>query len=410
MIELGARSSTTVRGHGSIALVARLGLLIGVAGILLAPASALGSASAAPVAAAPVAAAPNPAPAMLAGVGTQSPNLAAADLPEWTGGVDFYRDGVFTTQASWLYCTAADIQIIRNMVEGTTDHSGPAQTQYFDWMRTQNQYDMPLSAGIDPAGWAAGMGHFVDDRYELVSTTSFGYSLQLAVTRMRLTGLPVAITVAHGNHGWVLNGFTATADPAVTADFAITSLSMTGPLWGLQSQGGYDMPPNTSLTVDQLATFFTRWHYDPIPMIWDGTFVSIQPVPEGSSPAPVPTPVPTPPPTPKPTPKPAPRPTAPPPPTPTAAPTLSPTPAPTPGPTTDATPAATATPASTALTAAVVTERPGATEPEVAQAGDPTPGSTLGLAALAAAVAAAAASAAAAVVVTIRRRNRSRPG
>jgi hypothetical protein len=232
------------------------------------------------------------APAALAAPPNSAPPLTsrsapdAAALPAWTGGINLYRSGVFTTQASWLYCTAADVQIARNMARGTEDHRASAQTTYFDWMRTKNRYDLPLSAGVDPAGWTAGMRHFVDDRYRLVSTHSFGYSLQLAVQRMRLTNLPVALAVAHGDHGWILNGFTATADPAKTADFEITSVSVTGPLWGLQSKGGYDMKPNTKLTVDQLKTYFTRWHYDPLPMIWDGTFVSIQPVPAAAAPKP----------------------------------------------------------------------------------------------------------------------------
>jgi hypothetical protein len=237
-----------------------------------------------------------------------------------------------------VYCTAADVQIMKNMIEGTEDHSSSAQTAYFDWMRTQNQYDLPLSAGVDPAGWTAGMRQFVADRYRLVASTSFGHSLQLAVTRMRLTNLPVALAVAHGNHGWILNGFAATADPAATADFEITSVSVTGPLWGLQSTNGYDMPPNATLTVAQLQGYFTRWHYDPLPMIWDGTFVSIQPLTdeELAAPAPAPTPVPTPAPAPVVTPPPTPAPTpptatpAPPPPTATPAPTPIPTPEPTP--------------------------------------------------------------------------------
>ena len=97
----------------------------------------------------------------------------AAALPTWTGGVNLYRNGTFTTQKSWLWCTAAGVQIVRNIVDRKTDHTTAGQRRYFDWMRTRNRYDLPLSAGVDPAGWTAGLRHFVDDRYRLVSSRSF---------------------------------------------------------------------------------------------------------------------------------------------------------------------------------------------------------------------------------------------
>ena len=57
---------------------------------------------------------------------------------------------------------------------------------------------------------------------------------------------------------------------------------MTGPLYGLQSKNGYDMAPNTKLTTAQLKRFFTPWKYAPKAMIWDGRYVSIQPVPKAA--------------------------------------------------------------------------------------------------------------------------------
>jgi hypothetical protein len=146
-------------------------------------------------------------------------------------------------------------------------------------MRDRNRYDLPLSAGVDPAGWTAGLRRFVDGRYRLVASRTFDAALRSAVTRMRLTGLPVALTVSHGNHGWILTGFRATADPATTSSFKVTSVRVTGPLYGLQSKNGYDMPPNTKLTTAQLKRFFSPWRYAPKRMIWDGRYVSIQPVP-----------------------------------------------------------------------------------------------------------------------------------
>jgi hypothetical protein len=88
----------------------------------------------------------------------------AAGIPRWTGGMDLYRSGVFTTQKTWLWCTAADVQIIRNIVDRQSDHTRSSQQRYFDYMRAHNRYDIPLKDGVDPAGWTAGLRHFVDGR------------------------------------------------------------------------------------------------------------------------------------------------------------------------------------------------------------------------------------------------------
>jgi hypothetical protein len=99
------------------------------------------------------------------------------------------------------------------------------------------------------------------------------------VTNLRRTNLPVGITVSHGNHAWVLTGFTATADPAATTHFSVTSVRVVGPLWGLQSTSyGYDMRPDTRLTRAQLRGFFTPWRYDSVHMAWENRWVSIQPI------------------------------------------------------------------------------------------------------------------------------------
>jgi hypothetical protein len=244
---------------------------------------------------------------------TVVPGAAAASLPAWHGGIDLYRRGTFTTQRSWLWCTAADVQIMRNIVRHQRDHTTAGQRRYFDWMRRHNRYSLPLSAGVDPAGWTAGLRHFVDDRYRLVASTTFAAALKSAVTNLRRTNLPVGITVANGGHAWILTGFTATADPLKTSKFTVTSVRVVGPLFGLQSRNGYDMPPDTKLTPAQFRRFFTPWKYAPKPMIWDGRYVSIQPIPAKATSAapsvpaasPRPTHAPTPPPTPAVSPSPA---------------------------------------------------------------------------------------------------------
>jgi hypothetical protein len=231
----------------------------------------------------------------LGGVGPVAVPDAAAALPAWHGGIDLYRKGTFTTQKSWLWCTAADVQIMRNIVRRQSDHTTSGQRTYFSYMRRHNRYSLPLSAGVDPAGWTAGLRHYVDDRYRLVASTSFSAALRSAVTNLRRTNLPVGITVSHGNHAWILTGFTATADPLATTKFTVTSVRVVGPLYGLQSRNGYDMPPDTKLTPTQLKHYFTPWRYAPKRMVWDGRYVSIQPIParaQAAASAPKATPVP----------------------------------------------------------------------------------------------------------------------
>jgi hypothetical protein len=238
------------------------------------------------------------------------PATDAEALSRWTGGIDLYRSGVFTTQKTWLWCTAADVQIIRNIADRASDHSRSSQQRYFDYMRAHNRYAIPVSDGVDPAGWAAGLRRFVDGRYQLTRSGSFDSALRAAVTNLRRTNLPVAITVSHGNHAWVLTGFSATADPAATDRFSVTSVRVVGSLWGLQSRSyGYDMRPNTRLTPAQLKGFFTPWHYAGVRMAWEGQWVSVQPVAKAARPAPA-TPRPTAKPTPRPTPRPTPSPAA----------------------------------------------------------------------------------------------------
>jgi hypothetical protein len=207
-----------------------------------------------------------------------APAPAAAAIPAWDGSINLYRDGVFTTQKTWRWCTAADVQIMRNIVRRETDHSRAGQARYWDYMRDHNRYPIPASDGVDPRGWTAGLRRFVDDRYRLVASDSFKSALRSAVTALRRTNLPVGITVAHGTHAWVLVGFTATADPAATRRFTVTSVRVVGPLWGLQNRSyGYDMRPAKKLTRGQFRDFFTPWHYGPIRMAWEGDWVSVQP-------------------------------------------------------------------------------------------------------------------------------------
>jgi len=261
------------QARSTLSLVVALGITLTA---FAAPAVAAGPSTGMPP---PTALAARPTPAA-----ASPPTVAAALLPAWDGSIDLYRDGVFTTQKTWLWCTAAGVQIVRNIVERDNDHSAAGQRRYFDWMRQRNRYALPETTGVDPQGWTAGLREFVDDRYQLVASRSFAAGLTSAAANLRRTGLPVALTVSNGGHGWILTGFEATADPLMTDDFDVTSVRIVGPLFGRQSKNGYDMRPGTELSAKELRRFFTAWRFAPKAMVWDGRFVSIQPVAKGHKP------------------------------------------------------------------------------------------------------------------------------
>ena len=126
--------------------------------------------------------------AVVIGLATTAQPATAAGPSPWDGGIDLYRSGVFTTQQTWQWCTAADVQIIRNIVDRDADHSRSNQERYFKAMRAHNRYHIPVADGVDPAGWTYGLRHFVDTRYRLVASSSFDGALRSAVTSLRPSG------------------------------------------------------------------------------------------------------------------------------------------------------------------------------------------------------------------------------
>jgi hypothetical protein len=182
-------------------------------------------------------------------------------------------------QATWTWCTAASVQIVRNILLGQFDHSAASQGRFFAYMRTANRYQQPAHRAVDPQGFLAGLRHFVDPSYTLVASPTFDAAVRSAVTRLRLTGEPVALIVAAGRHAWVLTGFRATADPARTSDLQVESVRVVGPLYGRQSLNGYDTPPDTNLSYAALRRFLLPYTFPLGVTPWTGRYLTLQAVP-----------------------------------------------------------------------------------------------------------------------------------
>jgi putative cell wall-binding protein len=202
--------------------------------------------------------------------------VAAASPSPWQGSVDLYQPSAFTTQPDYVTCVPAAAQIMRNIIQGTSDHSTTEIRAWYTWGRTQTF--MPYRvAGLDPLAWARILSQYGAGPYIDRSFATFDEAVAAAAYELRLTGKPIGLLINHGGHAWVMNGFSSVDDPLTTPTFSVTSVRVTGPLYPMQQRNGLDMPPDTELTVDQLRTYLTDYT-DTNPVPWLGQYVIVAPL------------------------------------------------------------------------------------------------------------------------------------
>ncbi|OHA47137.1 MAG: hypothetical protein A3A80_00915 [Candidatus Terrybacteria bacterium RIFCSPLOWO2_01_FULL_44_24] len=225
---------------------------------------------------------------------TATPTPSVAPAPS-VYKLNLYRKGAFVTQKTYKWCVGATTQMMINIIKGTNNKSYDTQKAMYDYAVAHTMYDYPY-AGSDPQGSVAALEHFGGGDYRWVNSSSFSAAVRSAVRAIALTGRPVRLSVAHGTHAWVLNGFVTDKDPAQSKDFKVLYVYVSGPLYPMQQKNGYDMPPNTKLSVASLKKFLTpvgqdyklvpytkdgktyykKVYYD---TVWTGYYVTIQPVP-----------------------------------------------------------------------------------------------------------------------------------
>ncbi len=195
----------------------------------------------------------------------------------WTGRYSVYAQGSFSYQHLDYTCVGASVQMMLNMISGTTRHSASAQKVYWQYGRTHSRY-VSKDNGVDPVGWVAALEHFGAGNYSINVATSYQAGLRALARRMRATGKPIGLTVHHGDHAWVTTGFAATADPLTSASFKVTAVQVMGPLYPDGTLGGrhYDPGPGTWLSASALRKKFNPFQWNKAPE-WDGRWVAVVP-------------------------------------------------------------------------------------------------------------------------------------
>ena len=146
--------------------------------------------------------------------------------------MNLYSRGDFVNQKTTYWCIPASTQTMMNIMDdGRPDRSRALQARLYrvgDRLEEDGTFsDEPEPdrfRGMGISEWAGLLNRFDYGPYGLAGYKSRQNALRKAARMMRKTGKPVGLVVWRGAHAWVMSGFTATADPAVTRDFTVTSV------------------------------------------------------------------------------------------------------------------------------------------------------------------------------------------
>jgi hypothetical protein len=151
--------------------------------------------------------------------------------------MDIYRTGTFVSQIDKHHCMSAAMQNMLNLIGPKVDTTAAAQRRISDLAHRLS--DDALDHTWGPNGWARGLTQLGAGTYVVVVYDTRAAQLKAAVEALRRTGRPVGILAWWGAHSWVLTGFRASADPALTDHYTVSAYNIVDPwyprvssIWG----------------------------------------------------------------------------------------------------------------------------------------------------------------------------------
>jgi len=211
---------------------------------------------------------------------TTSPAPTPAPTPTPTPGpfaMDLYEKGDFVGEYKNTWCVPAAMQVSINIMSAGADTTKATQTR----LRSLAYSLAPgKTGGVDPEGWALGLTKLGYGNYAVGANKSMTAAVNTVVKAIRLTNRPAGLFVWYGWHSWVVSGFKATADPAVTDEFTVTALYIEDVWYNrLSSIWGYSNPPDTLTPVKVLGQDYKPWKQWSKYPGKDGRYVFVMPVP-----------------------------------------------------------------------------------------------------------------------------------
>jgi hypothetical protein len=193
--------------------------------------------------------------------------------------MDLYRRNDAVTEATKWYCVPAAMLTMINIMSRGAEHSRVAQKKLYLLARQLSTKTL-VAKGAEPIGWARGLEQLGFGGFEVGVFATRRQAVQAAARAVRLTGRPAGLLTWRGAHSWVMSGFQATRDPAVTDDYLVTGVHIEDVWYPLVSSiWGPSEPPDTLYRVRDLKMDFLKWRRPTrrYPGM-DGRFVTILPI------------------------------------------------------------------------------------------------------------------------------------
>jgi hypothetical protein len=174
--------------------------------------------------------------------------------------MNLYRKGDFASQVTKTYCVPGAMQTMMNVIDRGSRRATRARQDRLYRLARRLSTDRLRGSGAEPEGWARALDRLGYGPYEVISKKTRGGAIKAAAAAIRATGRPVGLLVWRGAHAWVMTGFRATADPAVTSDYKVTHVRIVD-VWypRVSSIWGASRRPNALVAVARLKEDYLRW-------------------------------------------------------------------------------------------------------------------------------------------------------
>jgi putative peptidoglycan lipid II flippase len=195
--------------------------------------------------------------------------------------MDLYQPGDFVGEYVNTHCVPAAMQTMMNIMDAGADTTRETQDKLF---ALGNSIAEGRNGTPDPEGWAQGLQQLGYGNYRVAVQNRMETALKVVVKQVRLTNRPAGLLVWYGWHSWVVSGFVATDDPAVTDNFTVLSLYIEdvwynrhSTLWN-KTRDGYSRPPDSLVPMGEMSQDYKAWDQAVVYAAYQKRWVYIEPI------------------------------------------------------------------------------------------------------------------------------------